>query len=197
MKVKSIKRKQLETSIPVYDIEVPETSNFMLASGVIVHNSKDVADSLAGALYNASLHEKELSLYVSEIASTIAEANDGNANMDYRDSLLNGLTTVNRYDSDSSSIISIGELTQDNRNNVKEAISGVLRELQSENNGDQVKGQVKQQASSQSATQPDDTKMRDDEIRKRFMAAKRAMMNSGTISDQIQSKQDIADGFII
>lgn len=36
----------LDTPIPVYDIEVPSNSNFILANGLVVHNSKDVADSL-------------------------------------------------------------------------------------------------------------------------------------------------------
>ena len=39
---------------PVYDIEVPEFHNFILANGLVVHNSKDISDSLAGAIFNAS-----------------------------------------------------------------------------------------------------------------------------------------------
>jgi intein/homing endonuclease len=40
-------------SIPVYDIEVPLTNNFALSAGIFVHNSKDVADAMAGAVHNA------------------------------------------------------------------------------------------------------------------------------------------------
>jgi hypothetical protein len=36
----------------VWDITVEKTHNFALASGVFVHNSKDVADGLAGVIYN-------------------------------------------------------------------------------------------------------------------------------------------------
>jgi hypothetical protein len=36
---------------PVYDLSVPETENFALAAGVFVHNSKDLADSLAGSVF--------------------------------------------------------------------------------------------------------------------------------------------------
>jgi hypothetical protein len=36
----------------VWDITVKDTHNFSLASGVFVHNSKDLADSLAGVVYN-------------------------------------------------------------------------------------------------------------------------------------------------
>lgn len=51
---------QLDESVPVYDMEVPETSNFLLSAGVFVHNSKDMSDSLAGALWNATLHKQSL-----------------------------------------------------------------------------------------------------------------------------------------
>lgn len=46
--------------IPVFDMEVPRTHNFLLNSGVFVHNSKDMADSLAGALWNATIHKQSL-----------------------------------------------------------------------------------------------------------------------------------------
>ena len=46
--------------IPVFDMEVPDTHNFLLDVGVYVHNSKDMADSLAGALWNATLHKNDL-----------------------------------------------------------------------------------------------------------------------------------------
>lgn len=55
-KVKSIEIVHLDSSVPVYDMEVPSTHNFALAAGVFVHNStgkKDVADSLCGAIENA------------------------------------------------------------------------------------------------------------------------------------------------
>ena len=41
-------------------MEVPETHNFLLECGVFVHNSKDMSDSLAGALWNATLHKQSL-----------------------------------------------------------------------------------------------------------------------------------------
>lgn len=44
-------------NVPVYDIEVPLTSNFALDVGVFVHNSKDVMDSLVGAVHNALTSE--------------------------------------------------------------------------------------------------------------------------------------------
>lgn len=52
-KIISISRVKLPKSIPVYDIEVPKYHNFVLANGAVVHNSKDLADSLCGATENA------------------------------------------------------------------------------------------------------------------------------------------------
>ena len=43
-----------QKNTPVYDIEVPKHHNFILANGLIVHNSKDESDSLCGAIFNAS-----------------------------------------------------------------------------------------------------------------------------------------------
>lgn len=39
--------------IPVYDIEVPQTSCFVIEDNIIVHNSKDVADAVVGSVKNA------------------------------------------------------------------------------------------------------------------------------------------------
>jgi hypothetical protein len=41
----------LKDAVPVYDLEVDEYSNFALSSGVFVHNSKDTADAVCGAVY--------------------------------------------------------------------------------------------------------------------------------------------------
>ena len=51
-----IKKKTLKyEELDVYDITSPETSNFALANGCIVHNSKgskDIADAIAGSFYS-------------------------------------------------------------------------------------------------------------------------------------------------
>ena len=47
-------------SEPVYDITVKHNHNFALYNGVVVHNSKDMSDSLAGALFNATIHKQDL-----------------------------------------------------------------------------------------------------------------------------------------
>ena len=38
----------------VYDLEIEDNHNFALDAGVFVHNSKDILDSLVGAVYSAS-----------------------------------------------------------------------------------------------------------------------------------------------
>lgn len=47
----------LEGEFDVYDIEVPHYSNFSLGCGVFVHNSKDLADAVCGAVWNC-VHAK-------------------------------------------------------------------------------------------------------------------------------------------
>ena len=54
---KIIDIKEIEGTFPVYDLTIEGTENFALSSGVFVHNSKDVADSLAGAVFNAFMNE--------------------------------------------------------------------------------------------------------------------------------------------
>lgn len=58
--IKEIEVTKYSDPIPVFDMEVPETHNFLLSAGVFVHNSKDMSDSLAGALWNATLHKQSL-----------------------------------------------------------------------------------------------------------------------------------------
>ena len=43
----------LSEPVPVYDLEVDEYANFALASGVFVHNSKDVSDAVACATWKS------------------------------------------------------------------------------------------------------------------------------------------------
>lgn len=50
-KVTRVRKVQLETPIPVYDISVPNYENFALADGIFVHNSKDAADAVCRVCY--------------------------------------------------------------------------------------------------------------------------------------------------
>lgn len=54
-RVLSVRRERLEFPELVYDLTVPGTENFALASGVFVHNSKDVADAMAAAAFGLSM----------------------------------------------------------------------------------------------------------------------------------------------
>ncbi len=53
-KVRAVIPVVLSKPIPVFDLEVDRWSNFALCSGVFVHNSKDVADAVAGVTYTLS-----------------------------------------------------------------------------------------------------------------------------------------------
>lgn len=59
----------------VYDLTIEDTPNFALDAGVFVHNSKDIADSLAGALYNAMQHEKDIKLGGEDLIESVVEEN--------------------------------------------------------------------------------------------------------------------------
>ena len=56
-KVVNIEIINVDDPVPVYDIEVPGYNNFVLANGLIVHNSKDVLDSIAANVYKAGSFE--------------------------------------------------------------------------------------------------------------------------------------------
>lgn len=60
--------------VPVYDLTIEGNHNFPLAIGVLVHNSKDEADSLCGAMYSASLSGVSTNIrYAAEDAETISD----------------------------------------------------------------------------------------------------------------------------
>ena len=52
MRIKSVRVYSLDAPVPVYDVSVLGTENFLLAAGVFVHNSKDLIDSVCGAYTN-------------------------------------------------------------------------------------------------------------------------------------------------
>ncbi len=75
---KIIKIEKLNEYKDLYDLEIENTPNFALAAGVFVHNSKDIADSLAGAVFNATKHEDELNLGNDDLVDMVLESNTRN-----------------------------------------------------------------------------------------------------------------------
>ena len=57
-KVRAVIPVKLDEPVPVYDLEVDDYHNFALSGGVFVHNSKDLSDAVAGAVYNAVANTK-------------------------------------------------------------------------------------------------------------------------------------------
>lgn len=51
---------------PVYDLTIKDNPNFALSAGIFVHNSKDQADALCGALYTASKFADEFAYQYGE-----------------------------------------------------------------------------------------------------------------------------------
>lgn len=62
-------------SCSVYDIEVEDNHNFALAAGCFVHNSKDVADSFAGCLWNASRKNPSVPVPKKSVINAISAVN--------------------------------------------------------------------------------------------------------------------------
>ena len=61
----------IEKPTRVYDLNIEDNPNFALACGVFVHNSKDISDSLAGAVWDLSLlpYQPSLTNYRMEYSS--------------------------------------------------------------------------------------------------------------------------------
>lgn len=68
-KVRAVIPVKLDEPVPVYDLEVDDYHNFALSGGVFVHNSKDLADAVAGAVHNAVA-------YTPRFENTVVEARD-------------------------------------------------------------------------------------------------------------------------
>lgn len=79
-RVSKIERIELDEEVPVYDIEVPKNNNFTLSNGIVVHNSKDVSDAVAGAVANALEEELVESSGNSDDSGIIAEVNRSSGN---------------------------------------------------------------------------------------------------------------------
>lgn len=58
MRIRSVKRINPPTPVPVFDITVHGTENFKLAYGPYVHNSKDVSDAVAGVVYGLTMRRE-------------------------------------------------------------------------------------------------------------------------------------------
>jgi hypothetical protein len=75
-KVKSIEF--IDRVEDVFDLTIKDNPNFATSSGVIVHNSKDSADAVCGAIYNASQHAEEYAFEWGESLDTITKTNKNN-----------------------------------------------------------------------------------------------------------------------
>lgn len=68
----------------VYDIEVEDNHNFALSSGVFVHNSKDQADGVCGALYTASKYAEEYAYNYGDNLKAVLDTNLTNDEIDFK-----------------------------------------------------------------------------------------------------------------
>lgn len=68
--------KFLDYTEDVYDLTVQDNHNFALASGVFVHNSKDIADAVCGSLWNASQNGDQFAVDFGESLDATVNANN-------------------------------------------------------------------------------------------------------------------------
>lgn len=78
-KVKSIEF--IDRVEDVFDLTIKDNPNFATSSGVMVHNSKDSADAVCGAVYNASQHAEEFAFDFGESLESILETNNDSSNL--------------------------------------------------------------------------------------------------------------------
>ena len=74
----------LDTREDVFDITVEDNHNFALKAGVFVHNSKDSADALCGAIWNASQHGEEFDFEFGETLDTIVDVSLETSEKNYK-----------------------------------------------------------------------------------------------------------------
>ena len=108
-KVSRIVRRVVETT-PVYDIEVPVYDNFVLANGLIVHNSKDLADGLTGALWGASQYElsEQMRHAEEDVILTSELMNSPEDSMELATKHILGMDMETRVLNDFSDVFSLG-----------------------------------------------------------------------------------------
>lgn len=79
-KVYVISTKRIQSMQAVYDLTIEDNPNFMLDAGVVVHNSKDIADSLAGAVWKAITDNPAIQAPISNTVNVITSVNGGRGN---------------------------------------------------------------------------------------------------------------------
>ena len=79
-KVYVIATKRIQSMQAVYDLTIEDNPNFMLDAGVVVHNSKDIADSLAGAVWKAITDNPAIQAPISNTVNVITSVNGGRGN---------------------------------------------------------------------------------------------------------------------
>lgn len=89
-----VKAERIHKDCFVYDLEIKDNHNFLLGAGVFVHNSKDVSDSVAGAVWEATLQNPGVPVSVEAKAKAFAAANGPK---DMRKSILDRFGTYKKY----------------------------------------------------------------------------------------------------
>ena len=79
-KIVSIER--IHRPCKVYDLTIEDNPNFALAAGVFVHNSKDMADAVCGAVFNASQSAEQFAYDYGEMYDVASEVSSAAASQE-------------------------------------------------------------------------------------------------------------------
>ena len=91
-----VEAKKLPYNDWVYDLEIEDNHNFCLESGVFVHNSKDVSDSMAGWVWNAIQKNPGVPVSIKAKAAAMALVN-GNRSGPKSDPILGRFGNYKKY----------------------------------------------------------------------------------------------------
>lgn len=125
---KIVKIERIHKPCRVYDLEIEDNHNFALSAGVIVHNSKDLCDSLCGSIYSASLHITSMDLADMDNFSILMQANQTDYIQDFSENPVNAMFNMSKTQRNSQ----VNELSiEDEEKKSKQEEVQHLRELRS------------------------------------------------------------------
>ncbi|MBP5433590.1 Hint domain-containing protein [Ruminococcus sp.] len=90
-----VSAERIQRQCDVFDMEIEDNPNFLLGAGVFVHNSKDLADAVAGSVWNAILQNPGVPVSLEARAKAITHVNG--AKSDPRQNILGRFNQYKKY----------------------------------------------------------------------------------------------------
>ena len=157
-------------------------------SGKIDHQvsgSKDIADSVAGALFNASKNSELFSFYLSDSADNIMSVNDGASNISDGQKLLDSMVSqrIDQYSMPDSNLL---DLNPESSMTIRDAVNNILAAQKAEMKA--VISEVKNEKDEKARL-----------AREQFLLAKKAQTNPSTnlTREQLEDLMDVKNNTIM